>query len=88
MKTPLLILGLFTAAIARAQTAAPAASVHPPSDTHGVDMRTQSGPPGTARYSAPVPLGNGWDGQAYRTLANPYVNSSYGLEVYAVCLTS
>jgi hypothetical protein len=39
-------------------------------------------------YSAPVPLGNGWEGQAYRTLANPYVNSSYGLEVYAVCLTS
>ena len=39
-------------------------------------------------YSAPLPLGNGWEGQAYRTLTNPPVNSSYGLEVYAVCLTT
>lgn len=37
-------------------------------------------------YSAPVVAGNGWVGAAYRTLANPQVNSSYGLLVFAVCI--
>lgn len=35
-------------------------------------------------YSAPVPLGNGWQGQAYRTTSN--ATQGFGLEVYAVCL--
>jgi rhamnogalacturonan acetylesterase len=56
MKIPLLAFGLFTLAIARAQTALPpAAPGRPAPDTHGVDMRTQAGPPG-ARYSPPSPF--------------------------------
>jgi lysophospholipase L1-like esterase len=63
-KTLLLCLGV---AFARAQTPAPnadAPSAPPPApapatrlppNTHGVDMRTQAGPPGP-RYSPPVPL--------------------------------
>lgn len=35
--------------------AAPTPATRPPPDTHGVDMRTQAGPPGP-RYSPPVPL--------------------------------
>jgi len=34
-------------------------------------------------YSGPAPAGNGWEGQAYRT---PATNTSYGLNVFAVCL--
>ncbi|MEO5960667.1 MAG: rhamnogalacturonan acetylesterase [Opitutaceae bacterium] len=34
---------------------APVTAPRPPPDTHGVDMRTQAGPPGP-RYSPPVPL--------------------------------
>src|SRR5436853_408478 len=33
----------------------PAAATRPPPDTHGVDMRTQTGPAGP-RYSPPVPV--------------------------------
>ena len=58
MKSRLFILALLSAATAGAQTAAPApapAAPKPPPDTHGVDMRTQSGPPGP-RYSPPSPL--------------------------------
>jgi len=53
MRKTLLIPALLAAAIVRAQNAAPPA--HSPPDTHGVDMRTQAGPPG-ARYSPPSPL--------------------------------
>src|SRR5476651_512608 len=53
MRKTLLIPALWAAAIGQAQTAMPPA--HPPPDTHGVDMRTQAGPPG-ARYSPPSPL--------------------------------
>jgi rhamnogalacturonan acetylesterase len=53
MRNTLLIPALLAAAIAHAQNATP--PVHPPPDTHGVDMRTQAGPPG-ARYSPPSPL--------------------------------
>src|SRR5512140_826440 len=34
---------------------APVVTTRPPPDTHGVDMRTQAGPPGP-RYSPPVPV--------------------------------
>jgi hypothetical protein len=34
-------------------------------------------------YSGPAPAGNGWEGQAYRI---PLTNTSYGLNVFAVCL--
>ena len=36
-------------------------------------------------YSAPTPLGNGWNGEAFRTYTSPQVNSSYGLNVFAIC---
>jgi lysophospholipase L1-like esterase len=49
----LLVAAFLGAAIASAQPAA--SPPRPPPDTHGVDMRTQSGPPG-ARYSPPSPL--------------------------------
>lgn len=39
-------------------------------------------------YSGPQPLGNGWQGNAYRTYTSPQVNSSYGLNVFAVCIAS
>ena len=39
-------------------------------------------------YSGPEPLGNGWQGNAYRTYVSPQVNSSYGLNVFAVCLAN
>jgi lysophospholipase L1-like esterase len=59
MKRTLLLLALLGAMTAVAQEApAPAANPatpKPPPDTHGVDMRTQSGPPGP-RYSPPSPL--------------------------------
>ena len=69
MKRILLLLALWGAA-AQAQPAAspdaapvpvpvpdsaPASVPRPPRDVHGVDMRTQAGPPG-ARYSPPFPL--------------------------------
>jgi lysophospholipase L1-like esterase len=38
-----------------APSTAPARAARPRPDTHGVDMRTQSGPP-SARYSPPVPV--------------------------------
>jgi len=56
MRKPLLLLCLLTAASVRAQNAA--APLRPPPDTHGVDMRTQAGPPGP-RYSPPSPLDPG-----------------------------
>jgi hypothetical protein len=34
-------------------------------------------------YSGPAPAGNGWEGQAYRI---PATNTSYGLNVFAVCV--
>ncbi len=56
-------LGLLGAALAGAPeppsppTGTPAtAKTNPPVDTHGVDMRTQSGPPGPHRYSPPFPI--------------------------------
>jgi lysophospholipase L1-like esterase len=62
MKRILLVLLLGGALPAAAQTSAPMAAPaaaplahRPPPDTHGVDMRTQAGPPG-ARYSPPFPL--------------------------------
>jgi hypothetical protein len=39
-------------------------------------------------HSGPQPLGNGWQGNAYRTYTSPQVNSSYGLNVFAVCIAS
>ncbi len=61
----ILVLALGCAVLARAQNTVPAAKVpaapaaapadRPPPDTHGVDMRTQAGPPGP-RYSPPVPV--------------------------------
>jgi hypothetical protein len=39
-------------------------------------------------YSGPTPFGNGWHGEAFRTYTSPPVNSSYGLNVFAVCLAS
>ncbi|HVS51868.1 MAG TPA: rhamnogalacturonan acetylesterase [Opitutaceae bacterium] len=57
----LVIAGLATAAepapaeSSAAEPAAKAAATRPPPDTHGVDMRTQAGPPGP-RYSPPVPV--------------------------------
>jgi hypothetical protein len=36
-------------------------------------------------YSGPEPLGNGWQGNAYRA---PPSNTSYGLNVFAVCIAS
>ena len=66
MTKTLLFLGLFSAVIANAENAAPPAASstataaaapapRPPPATHGVDMRTQAGPPGP-RYSPPVPV--------------------------------
>ena len=54
MKKILILLALFGTALARAQNPA-APATRPPPDTHGVDMRTQAGPPGP-RYSPPVPV--------------------------------
>lgn len=63
---PLLLLALLGTAVAGAQDAAAPAAPSPaapaqaprlPPDTHGVDMRTQAGPPG-ARYSPPSPPDN------------------------------
>jgi lysophospholipase L1-like esterase len=61
----ILFLVLGCTVLARAQAAAPATkssaapaaapATRPPPDTHGVDMRTQAGPPGP-RYSPPVPV--------------------------------
>jgi lysophospholipase L1-like esterase len=63
-----IFLFCFCVALSHAQEAAPAAvtpatagpapasAPRPPPNTHGVDMRTQSGPPGAARYSPPVPV--------------------------------
>jgi lysophospholipase L1-like esterase len=55
----LLLLVLLAATFVRAEDtpAAPAdrAANRPPPNTHGVDMRTQAGPPGP-RYSPPVPV--------------------------------
>jgi hypothetical protein len=39
-------------------------------------------------YSGPTPFGNGWHGEAYRTYTSPQVNSSYGLNVFAVCMST
>jgi lysophospholipase L1-like esterase len=62
-----ILLLCLCAALARAQNPAPAAvapstppaapapATRPPPDIHGVDMRTQAGPPGP-RYSPPLPL--------------------------------
>ncbi len=64
MKNTLLLLGLLGVVILNAaDTPAPVseppgtppAAPKPPPDTHGVDMRTQAGPPG-ARYSPPSPV--------------------------------
>ena len=53
----LLALGLL-GALAAAQTppAPPVPAARPPADTHGVDMRTQAGPPGPEKYSPPFPV--------------------------------
>ncbi len=66
LKNPLLLLACGAAAWAQPASgpathpvpvpdSAPASVPRPPRDTHGVDMRTQAGPPGT-RYSPPFPL--------------------------------
>jgi rhamnogalacturonan acetylesterase len=68
MKKLLLLLAGLSGALLQAQPAAapaaapvpvpdsaPASVPRPPRDTHGVDMRTQAGPPGP-RYSPPSPL--------------------------------
>jgi hypothetical protein len=39
-------------------------------------------------YSGPAPFGNGWHGEAFRTYTSPQVNSSYGLNVFAICLST
>jgi hypothetical protein len=39
-------------------------------------------------YSGPEPLGNGWQANAYRTYVSPQVNSSYGLNAFAVCIAN
>ena len=55
--TALFLLGslaLHAPLVHAADATAPA--VRPSPNTHGVDMRTQSGPPGAARYSPPAPL--------------------------------
>src|SRR6186713_3331865 len=44
-----------TAAAPSTPAPTPVAAPRPPIDTHGVDMRTQAGPPGP-RYSPPVPV--------------------------------
>jgi lysophospholipase L1-like esterase len=58
----LLPVALGLAATLYAQTppapAAPAPA-RPPIDTHGVDMRTQAGPPGPQKYSPPFPVDPG-----------------------------
>jgi lysophospholipase L1-like esterase len=62
MKKLPLFLGLCLATTALAQEPGrPKGDIPPPgppmpANTHGVDMRTQSGPPGPARYSPPFPL--------------------------------
>jgi lysophospholipase L1-like esterase len=68
MKKPLLFFAVLSGVLLHAQPApapaptptpvpdsAPASVPRPPRDTHGVDMRTQAGPPGP-RYSPPLPL--------------------------------
>jgi lysophospholipase L1-like esterase len=67
MKLPLFLLGFLSLSMAAdeetripppisdAAAAANPSAPRPPRDTHGVDMRTQSGPPGP-RYSPPSPL--------------------------------
>lgn len=59
MKSPALFLALgLLGATAAAQTppAPPFPAEHLPVDTHGVDMRTQAGPPGPQKYSPPFPV--------------------------------
>jgi len=63
MKKILLLLSLFSAvatfaaepAASPADTTTAKSAPRPPPNTHGVDMRTQAGPPGP-RYSPPVPV--------------------------------
>lgn len=54
MKTLLIWFALVSVALGAGGDIAPAGN--PPRDTHGVDMRTQQGPPGPNKYSPPFPV--------------------------------